>query len=173
MQFVLPRSVNIKSKYYPRHFAIVAEAFGNLEWHNSLQTVEPGQWAIVVRSPGSRGVSRPSAKAMGMQCAFDLLSADELDAVKTKCGRILVDFGWEILNPSMEIVSGLSATLAELEINPAQVVLFHSNQGARHTFNGLWRQVTSAPPPLALEYPVGLALHVIHQMKKLDTERNE
>ena len=173
MQFVLPRSVNIKSKYYPRHFAIVAEAFAALKWHDSVDTVEPGEWAIVVRSPGSRGVSRPTAKQMGIPCAFDLLSAEELDAVRTKGGRILVDFGWEILNPTLEIVTGLSATLAELEIDPSRVVLFHSNQAARQRFNNLWRQTTSAPPPLGLEYPVGLALHVIHQQKKLDAERNE
>ena len=62
----------------------------------------------------------------------------------------------------------LVETLAELDIPSSQVVLFHSNQAARRTFNILWREMATTPPPLNLEYPVGLALHVIHQQKKLD-----
>lgn len=169
MQFVLPYSINIKSKYYPRHFAMVAEGFTDFAWHR-LDDVTPGQWCIAVRSPGSRGVSRATAQQMGISCAFDMLTEQELDAVRTKAGRIFVDFGWEILNPTHEIVSGLAATLSELDIDPAQVVLFHSNQASRQMFNGLWRAHTTLPPPLILEYPVGLALHVIHQQKKRDAQ---
>lgn len=170
MQFLVPEATNRKSKYYPRHFEILAQAFGGIEWHERLDDVDPGNWTIVVRSPGSRGLGRAPAAVLGMKCAFDLLTPNELALLKSKNGRILVDLGWEILVPTHEIVGGLATTLADLGIDPWRVFLFHSNQAARSKFNELWHQVATTPPPSSIEYPVGLALFVIHQQKHRDDE---
>lgn len=168
MQFVVAGATHKKSKYFPRHFHALAGHFGELDWRESIADATPGNCTIAVRSPGYHGLSREMARKSGMECAFDLLNADELDFVRNHGGRILVDLGWEMLSPAPEVVAGLAETLAELEIDPAKVFIFHSNQSARHEFNQRWLERSDSPPPFTIEFPVAMALCVIYQQKNRD-----
>jgi hypothetical protein len=164
MQFLVPASINRKSKNHPRHFEILEQHFCGDKWLGGLDEVTPGQWAFVIRGRGSRGLGRATAEPLGIESPFDLLSNDELAALRDKDGRILIDLGWEVLNPLRDVVAGLAATLADLDIDPARVFLFHSNLAAAAEFTALWRDVDDRPPPHSVEYPVGLALLIIHQL---------
>jgi hypothetical protein len=168
MQFVVARATEKKSKYFPRHFRVLADHFGGLEWIESVGRVTPGDWAIAVRSPGYHGLGRGTAQRIGIECAFDLLDAEELAAVREKDGKILVDLGWEMLDPNDEVVGGLADTLSALEIEPSRVFIFHSNQNARAQFNRKWLAAAGTQPPYGLQYPVAIALCVAHQQKNRD-----
>ena len=165
MQFVVAAATHKKTKYFPRHFHAVAGFFGDLDWRKSVADATPGNCTIVVRSPGYHGLNRALARKMGMECAFDLLSAEELDFVRNQSGRILVDLGWEMLSTAPDVVAGLADTLAELSIDPTRVFIFHSNQSARHDFNQRWLERSDRPPPFTIEFPVAMALCVIYQQK--------
>jgi hypothetical protein len=168
MQFVVARATEKKSKYFPRHFHVVGEHFGGPEWTESIDRVTPGEWAVAVRSPGYHGLGRGTAQRIGIECAFDLLDREELAAVRERDGKILVDLGWEMLDPSNEVVTGLGETLSDLEIDPSRVFIFHSNQNARAQFNRHWLAAFGTQPPYSLEYPVAIALCVAHQQKNRD-----
>jgi hypothetical protein len=165
MKFWIAETTNKKNKYYPRHFRMLADALSNLVWLDSLDDAVPGDCTIVVRSPGYHGLGRATAKQLGIHCSFDLLTNDELQLVRERGGKILVDLGWEMLNPARSVVISLADTLREMNIDPVRVFIFHSNQNARATFNRHWLDYVGTPPPYSLEYPVAAALCVVHQQK--------
>ena len=168
MQFFVPAATIKRTKYFPRHFQILAEHFRGLELLEMPPSLVPDRWTIVVRSPGYQGLSRPTAARIGIDCAFDLLSDDEIEAVKTQKGRIVLDLGWEMLNPLPNVVLGLAQTLEELGLDPARVFIFHSNQNARQAFTRTWIDLVGTTPPLSLEFPVAIALCMVHHQKTRD-----
>jgi hypothetical protein len=168
MQFIVPTATTKRSKYDPRHFRILADHFCGIEWHESVQSLTPGDWTMVVRSPGYHGLGRTTARQHGIDCAFDLISSGELERLKHQGGRVLVDLGWEMLNPMQSVVSSLADTLKELDIAPARVFILHSNQNARGEFVRHWMATVGTEPPYSLEYPVAMALCVVHHQKCRD-----
>ena len=171
MQFLVAEATRKKSKYFPRHFHAVASHFGGMDWQASLRDAVPGNSVIAVRSPGYHGLGRETARQIGIECAFDLLSAEELDFVRSKGGRILVDLGWEMLSPAPHVIKSLADTLNELDLDPRRIFIFHSNQSARRQFNRQWRDYASSPPPFTIEYPVAAALCVLYQQQHRDEDR--
>lgn len=167
-QFVIARATHKRTKYYPRHFRALANHFGGVEWHDSLATTAPGNCTIVVRSPGYRGLGREMAREIAIECSFDLLTDEELELVRHKRGRILVDLGWEMLDPTPSVVASLASTLQDLGIEPTRVFIFHNNQSARLQFNRCWSEVAGTQPPFTIEYPVSVALCVIYQQRQRD-----
>jgi hypothetical protein len=73
-----------------------------------------------------------------------------------------------MLDPSETVVAGIAEALADLEIDPTRVFIFHSNQNARAQFNRHWLAAIRTQPPYSLEYPVAIALCVAHQQKNRD-----
>jgi len=171
MQFVLPEATRKRDKYYPRHFKVVSDYFSDIHWADSPQSVQTGQWSIVVRSPGYQGLGRETARKYGIDSAFDLLSPEEVDAIKQRRGNIILDLGWEMLNPAPSVVKSLAQTMDELELDPTRVFIFHSNQNARDQFSRNWIEETGSPPPSSLEFPVAMALCVVHHQKNRDDRR--
>jgi hypothetical protein len=165
MQFSIPAATKKRTKYFPRHFQILADYFHGLQLGELPPTLEPHRWTIVVRSPGYQGLSRATAAPMGIDCAFDLLSSEEIATIKQQNGRILLDLGWEMLNPLPNVVVGLAETLKELGLDSRRIFIFHSNQNARQTFTRSWIDLVGTPPPLGLEFPVAMALCVVHHQK--------
>lgn len=170
MQFFVPAATIKRSKYYPRHFQILADHFQHLKLGELSASPRPDDWTLVVRSPGYQGLSRATARRIGIDCAFDLLSADEIELVKARKGRILLDLGWEMLNPLPNVVVGMAETLKELSLDPARVFIFHSNQNARQLFSRQWIDLVGTSPPLSLEFPVAMALCVVHHQKARDAD---
>jgi len=168
MQFIVPGATRKRNKYDPRHFRILADHFCGLDWLDSLESIVPGNWTMVVRSPGYHGLGRSLASRSGMDCAFDLISAEELELLKRQGGRILVDLGWEMLSSARSVVVSVAETLADLGIDPASVYIFHGNQSARAEFTRHWLEAVGTQPPYSVEYPVAMALCVVHHQKNFD-----
>jgi hypothetical protein len=168
LRFVTPAATIKRNKYFPRHFRMLSDHFHPLDWRESGEIADGGNWVAVVRSPGYRALGRSTAEQSGVDCCFDLLDDTELRLLKQAGGNLLVDLGWEMLNPTSEVVISLSETLRALEIEPARVFLFHSNQNARTEFNAQWLRHVGTQPPYSLEYPVAMALCVAYQQDRRD-----
>jgi hypothetical protein len=165
-----------RGRFRPRHFAMLAKGLAPrpVTWARRLADLPRGGWALVIHAPGSFSLNRELAAqhAAGLS-VFDRLTDKERHALEARDGVLLLDLDWDPLIAMDEVVIGLIRSIEQLGLPTSRIRILHSNQGARASFEAVWRKHTSLEPCRTLEFPTSLALGLVWQHERRRQSRVE